>query len=70
MLLGQRSRSQSALNVCAFQNYVQPIASSYIVGFTNCLAEMIITTRRCIAHKNMLLGQRLISQLALKVFVF
>ena len=54
---GQRSRSQSALKVCAFKNCVQPITSSYMVGFKNYLAEMIILTRQCVACKNMLLGQ-------------
>ena len=56
MLLGQRSRSQPAVKVCAFQIHVQPITSSCMVGFENFLAEMIITTRHCVAYKNMLLG--------------
>ena len=65
--LGQRSRLQSALKVCAFKNCVQPITSSYMVGFKNYLAEMIITRRQYVACKNMLLGQRSRSQPALKL---
>ena len=45
ILLGQRSRSQSALKVFAFQIHVRRITSSYMVGFKNYLAETIITTR-------------------------
>ena len=68
--LGQRSRSKPALKVCAFQNRVQPITSSYMVGFKNYLAEIFIMTRQCVACKKMLLGQRSRSQLALKVCAF
>ena len=57
MLLGPRFRSQAALKVYAFKNYVQPITSSYMMEFKNYLAEMIITTRRCVACKNLSLGQ-------------
>ena len=49
--------SQSALKVCAFKKPVQPITSSYIVGFKNYLTEMVILTRQRVACKNMLLGQ-------------
>ena len=52
MSLGQRSRSQPALKVCAFQIHVRPITSSCIVGFENYFAEMIIVTRQCVACKN------------------
>ena len=52
MSLGQRSRSQSALKICAFQIHVRPITSSCIVGFENYFAEMIIVTRRCVECKN------------------
>ena len=70
MSLYQRLRSQSALKVCAFQNRVQPITSSCIVGFKNYWAQMFIMTRRCVACENMLLGQRSRSQPALKVCAF
>ena len=70
MLLGHRSRSQSAFEACAFQNCVQPITLSCMVGFKNYLAEMFIMTRRCVACKNMLLGQRSRSQPVLKVCAF
>ena len=70
MLLGQRSRLQLALKVCAFKNYVQPITSSYMVGFKSYVAEMITRTRRYVACKNMSLGQRSRSQPALKVCAF
>ena len=52
MSLGQRSRTQLALKVCAFQIHVRPITSSCIVGFKNYFAEMIIVIRRCVACKN------------------
>ena len=42
----------SALKVCAFQIHFGPITSSYMVEFENYLAEMIITTRRCVTGKN------------------
>ena len=70
MSLGQRSWSQSALKLCAFQNCVQPKTSSCMGVFKNYLAEMIITTRQCVICKNILLGQRSRSQPALKVFAF
>ena len=70
MSLSQRSRSQLALKVCAFQNGVQPITSSCMVGFKNYLAEMIITTRQYVACKNMSPGQRSRSQPALKIHAF
>ena len=70
MSLGQRSRSQSALKVCAFQNCVQPITSSCMVGFKNYLAEMIITTRQYVLCQDISLGQRSRSQPALKVCAF
>ena len=66
---GQRSRSQSALTICAFMNCVQPVTTSYTVGFQDYLAEMI-TTKRCVAYKNLQLGQRSRSQPALKVCAF
>ena len=69
MSLGQRSSSQSALKLCAFQNCVQPITSCMVL-FKFFLAEMIITTQRCVVCKNMLLGQRSRSQPALKFFAF
>ena len=65
MLLGQRSRSQPALKVCAFQIDVQLITSSCMVGCENYLAEMIIMTRRCVASRTMSLGERSRSQPAL-----
>ena len=40
------------LFVCVFQNCVQPITLSGMVGFENNLAEMIIMTRRYVADKN------------------
>ena len=52
MSLGQRSRSQLALKVCAFKIHVRPITSSCIVGSENYLAEMIILIRCCVACKN------------------
>ena len=52
MSLGQRSRSQLAFKVFAFYSGVLPITSSCMVGFQNVLAEIIITTRRCIGSKN------------------
>ena len=58
MSLGQRSRSQSTLKVCEFQNRVQPITLSCMVGFKNCLKEMFIMARQCVACKNMSLGQK------------
>ena len=70
MSLGQRSRSQSALKVCAFQIGVQPITSSCMVGFKNYLAEMFITIGLYVLCNDMSLGQKLRSQLALKVCVF
>ena len=70
MLLGHRSRSQSAFEACAFQNCVQPITLSCVVGFKKYLAEMFIMTRRCDACKNMLLGQRSRSQPVLKDCAF
>ena len=48
--LGQRSRSQPALKICALQ--MHSITSSCMVGFKNYLEEMVITTRRCAACKN------------------
>ena len=52
MSLGQRSRSQPALKVCAFQIHIRPTASSCMVGFENYLEEMIIRTRQCVQCKN------------------
>ena len=52
MSLDQRSRSQLALKICAFQIHVRPITSSCIVGFENYFAESISVTRRCVACKN------------------
>ena len=52
MSLGQRSRSQLALKVCAFQIHVRPITSSCMVELKNYLEEIIITTRHCVACKN------------------
>ena len=66
MSLGQRSRSQSELKLCAFQNCVQLITACMVM-FKKYFAEIIITTRQCVVCKNMLLGQRSGSQLALKL---
>ena len=52
MSLGQRSRSQTALKVCAFQIHVRPITSSCMMGFENYLAQILIKTRQYIAFKN------------------
>ena len=67
-VVGQRSKSQSALKLCAFQNCVQAITSSCMLVFKNYLVEMIMTIY--VVCKNMLLGQRLRSQPALKVCAF
>ena len=40
------------LFVCVFQNRVWPIASSYMVGFENNLAQIIIITSQCVVNKN------------------
>ena len=42
----------TALKICAFQNRVQPLTSSCIVGFENYMAQMITTTRQCVMYKN------------------
>ena len=65
MSLGQRSRSQPALKVCAFQIHVRHLTLSCIVGFKNYFAESIILTRRCVACKTMSVGQRSRSRLTL-----
>ena len=56
MLLGQRSRPQSALKLCAKASltpvYVKPIALSCMVGFENNLAQMVIMIRQCDLYKN------------------
>ena len=52
MSLGQRSRSQSTLTVCALASYVQAIISSCMVVFENCLAQMITKPRQCVLCKN------------------
>ena len=52
MLQGQRSRSQSALKVCVFQNPVRALTSSIFVGFENYLAQMVFMTRQCVMCKN------------------
>ena len=44
---------QSALSVFGFKNRVRLITSSCKVGFKNDLAQIIITTRRCVACKNL-----------------
>ena len=67
MSLGQRSRLQFTLKVCAFQIYVRPITSSCVVGLEKYLAEMIITTRQCVMCKNHVSGQRSRSQSTLTV---
>ena len=41
-----------------------------MVGFENYLAEMIVTTRRCVAFKNHNARPKVRSQLALKIFAF
>ena len=52
----QRSRSQSALKLCAQTSVkpvnVGPITLLCIVGFENNMAQMIIMTRGCVANKN------------------
>ena len=58
MLLGQRSRSQPALKVCAFRIHVRPITSLYMVGLENYMAEMIIMTRECVAWKKHVAGSK------------
>ena len=57
------------LKLCAFQNCVQLITACMVM-FKKYFAEIIITTRQCVVCKNMLLGQRSGSQLALKVCAF
>ena len=56
MSLGQRSRSQFDLKLCARASVkpvcVGPISLSCIVGFENNMAQMIIMTRQCIPIKN------------------
>ena len=69
MSLGQRSRLRLALKVCAFQNHVQPITSSCMVGFINYSAEMIITTRQYVVCNDMSLGQRSRLRLALSLCI-
>ena len=70
MLLGQRSRSQSALKLCAQASVklvcVRPISMSCMVGLINYLAKIIIMTSGCVANKNIMLGQRSRSQFPLK----
>ena len=57
MLIGQRSRSQFALNFCAeaaVKSFrVRPITLYCMVGFENYLAQMIIMTRQYVACKNL-----------------
>ena len=50
--LGQRSRSQSTLTVCALTSPVQPLILSCMVGFKNDLVQMIINPRQCVLFKN------------------
>ena len=50
--LGQRSKSQSARTVCAFQSRVRPITSSCMVGFENYLKEMTNKRRRSVVCKD------------------
>ena len=57
MLLGQRSLSQLALKLCAYVDFSEtcsylPITWSYMLGFINNVAQMIIMTRGCVANKN------------------
>ena len=56
MSLGQRSRSQFALKLCAKTSVkpicVRPISLLCMVGIENDLAQMIIMTKRCVANKN------------------
>ena len=65
MLLSQRSRSQPALKVFAFQIQAGPITSSCMMGFENYLEKVIITTRQCVDIRTMSLRQRSKSQPAL-----
>ena len=67
MSLGQSSRSQSTLTVCALTSHVQPIISSGMVGFENYLAQMIIKTRQCVLYKKHVALSRSNSQCALIV---
>ena len=54
--LGQRSRSQSALKLCAQTSVkpvrVQPITLLCMMGFEKNFAQIIIRTRQCVANKN------------------
>ena len=52
MSLGQRSKPQSALKFCAFQNRARPLTSPCMLGFEDYLALMIITARQCVMCKN------------------
>ena len=56
MMLGYRSRSQSALKHCALASvklvYVRTITWSCMVGFENNLVQMIIMTKQSVMNKN------------------
>ena len=56
MWLGQRSRSQSALILCAYTSVkpvcVRSITLLCMVGFKNNMAQMIILTRQYVPNKN------------------
>ena len=56
MLLGYRSRSQSALKLCADASlklvHVRTITLSCMVGFENNLVQMVILTKQCVMNKN------------------
>ena len=45
--------------VCVFQNRVQSITLSCMVGFGNNLAQLILMTRRCVLNKNHAARQRI-----------
>ena len=55
-LLGYRSRSQSALKLCAHASiklvHVRTIFLSCMVGFENNVVQIIIITKQCVMNKN------------------
>ena len=55
MLLGYRSRSQSAPNLCALASvklvHVRTITLSCMVGFENNLVQIIIMTKQCVMNR-------------------
>ena len=70
MSLGQRSRSQSAHKVCAFQNCVHP-KLNHAWWNLKIIWHQLSSQQDDVSHtRTMLLGQRSRSQLAVKVCMF